>query len=105
MKQRFNVSMSEFLLDELDYMAEKRGMSRSAFICMLVSDEWSEWLYDHKIDLRDMTLEGQEKKEMQDENKPVYDLDLEAIREEIRDYGYPRCLGYLDDISQEKEEG
>lgn len=38
-KQRVNITMGEWLLDELDYMAEKRGMSRSAFLSMLVSNE------------------------------------------------------------------
>lgn len=39
-KQRVNITMGEWLLDELDYMAAKRGMSRSAFLSMLVSNEF-----------------------------------------------------------------
>ena len=38
--KRVNITMSEWLLDELDYMAEKRGMSRSALLSWLVSDEF-----------------------------------------------------------------
>ena len=38
--KRVNISMAEFLLEELDYMAEKRGMNRSQLIAMLVSDEF-----------------------------------------------------------------
>ena len=38
--KRVNITMSEWLLEELDYMAEKRGMSRSALLSWLVSDEF-----------------------------------------------------------------
>lgn len=41
-KKRVNIMMSEWLMNELDYMAEKRGMSRSAFLSMLVSNEFME---------------------------------------------------------------
>ena len=38
--KKVNISMQEFLLEELDYMANKRGMSRSGLLAMLVSDEF-----------------------------------------------------------------
>lgn len=38
--KRVNITMGEWLLDELDYMAEKRGMSRSALLAYLVSEEF-----------------------------------------------------------------
>ena len=38
--RKVNISMQEFLLEELDYMANKRGMSRSGLLSMLVSDEF-----------------------------------------------------------------
>ena len=41
--KRVNISMAEFLLEELDYMAEKRGMNRSQLLAMLVSDEFMEF--------------------------------------------------------------
>lgn len=91
MKNRINVSMSEFLLDELDYMAEKRGMSRSAFICMLVSDKWNEWLWDNKIGMNDMTVEGQKRW------KQKYDMDYEEIKNDIAENGFSRGSGMIQD--------
>ena len=47
--RKVNISMQEFLLEELDYMANKRGMSRSGFLAMLVSDEFMQMLREGNI--------------------------------------------------------
>lgn len=44
MRKKINMTIEEFLLEELDYMAEKRGMNRSQLIAHIVSDEWMEFL-------------------------------------------------------------
>lgn len=47
--KRVNISMGEWLLDELDYMAEKRGMSRSALLSYLVSEEFMNFQRSGKV--------------------------------------------------------
>lgn len=91
MKKRFNVSMSEFLLDELDYMASKKGMSRSALLAMLVSNEWNVMLRDNKVGMNDMTIEGQGKW------KRKYDMDYEEIKNDIAENGFSRGSGMIQD--------
>ena len=49
-KKRVNITMSEWLLDELDYMAEKRGMSRSTFLSLLVSDEFMKQIKEGRLE-------------------------------------------------------
>lgn len=44
MRKKINMTIEELLLEELDYMAEKRGMNRSQLIAHMVSDEWMYFL-------------------------------------------------------------
>ena len=48
--KRVNITIAEWILEELDYMANKKGMNRSQFLAMLVSDEFMEWQRNSIID-------------------------------------------------------
>ena len=38
--KRVNFTIAGFLLEELDYMAKKKGMNRSQFLAMVISNEF-----------------------------------------------------------------
>lgn len=59
--KRINITMAEFLLNELDYMAEKRGMNRSQLLSHIVSENWIDFMRSGMVE--DYYFE------MQEENK------------------------------------
>lgn len=59
--KRINITMAEFLLNELDYMAEKRGMNRSQLLSHIVSENWIEFMRSGMVE--------DDYFEMQEENK------------------------------------
>lgn len=59
-KKRINFVIGEWILDELDYMAVQRGMSRSAFISMLVSNEFNRLTKEGTINTVDVFRKDKE---------------------------------------------
>lgn len=59
--KRINITMAEFLLNELDYMAEKRGMNRSQLLSHIVSENWIDFMRSGMVE--------DDYFEMQEENK------------------------------------
>lgn len=43
MKKKIHISLEDFLLDELDYIAKARGLNRSQLLAHMICDEWNDF--------------------------------------------------------------
>lgn len=49
MKKKVNISLEDFLLDELDYIAKARGLNRSQLLAHMICDEWNDFTHTEEF--------------------------------------------------------
>lgn len=45
MKKRVNISLEDFLVDDLDYIAKAKGLNRSQLLAHMICREWNDFTH------------------------------------------------------------